>query len=43
MIINFVTEFLYQSLIVFRKTMNTNAVARRDELKKEALAAAREE
>ena len=29
MIINFVTEFLYQSLVVFRKTMNTNDLAGR--------------
>lgn len=28
MVINFVTEFLFQSLVVFRKTMNTNALAR---------------
>lgn len=29
MIINFVTEFLYQSLVVFRHTINTNDLARR--------------
>ena len=29
MVINFVTEFLFQSLVVFRKTMNTNAIALR--------------
>ena len=29
MIINFVTEFLYQSLVVFQKTMNTNDIAKR--------------
>lgn len=29
MVINFVTEFLYQSLVVFQKTMNTNDVAKR--------------
>ncbi len=28
MVINFVSEFLFQSLVVFRKTMNTNALAR---------------
>ena len=29
MIINFVTEFLYQGLVVFRNTINTNDLARR--------------
>lgn len=29
MIINFVTEFLYQSLVVFRKSIDTNDIARR--------------
>jgi len=29
MVINFVTEFLFQSMVVFQKTMNTNAVAMR--------------
>ena len=29
MIINFVTEFLFQSIVVFRKTMNTNDLAKR--------------
>ncbi len=29
MLINFVTEFLFQSLVVFRKTMNTNSLANR--------------
>jgi putative flippase GtrA len=29
MVINFVTEFLFQSLVVFRKTIDTNAVAKR--------------
>lgn len=29
MVINFVTEFLFQSAVVFRKTMNTNSVANR--------------
>jgi len=28
MLINFITEFLFQSLVVFRKTMNTNTLAR---------------
>ena len=28
MLINFITEFLFQSLVVFRKTMNTNALAK---------------
>ena len=31
MLINFVTEFLFQSTVVFRKTMNTNDLARRGE------------
>lgn len=29
MVVNFVTEFLFQSLVVFRKTIDTNAVAKR--------------
>lgn len=29
MVVNFVTEFLYQSLVVFRRTMNTNEIAKR--------------
>lgn len=29
MVINFVTEYLFQSLVVFRGTMNTNDAARR--------------
>jgi len=29
MIVNFLTEFLFQSLVVFRKTMNTNSLAKR--------------
>jgi putative flippase GtrA len=29
MVINFVTEFLYQCFVVFRKTINTNDIARR--------------
>ena len=28
MIVNFLTEFLFQSLVVFRKTMNTNSLAK---------------
>lgn len=28
MIVNFLTEFLFQSLVVFRKTMNTNGLAK---------------
>ena len=28
MLINFVTEFLFQSLVVFRKTINTNSLAK---------------
>ncbi len=31
MVINFVTEFLFQSLVVFQKTMNTNDIAKREE------------
>ena len=31
MVINFVTEYLFQSLVVFRGTMNTNDAARRGE------------
>ena len=31
MVINFVTEYLFQSLVVFRGTMNTNEAARRGE------------
>ena len=27
MIVNFITEFLFQSLVVFRKSMNTNSLA----------------
>ena len=30
MLINFVTEFLYQRLVVFRKTIDTNDIARRE-------------
>ncbi len=30
MLINFITEFLFQYLVVFRKTMNTNALAKRE-------------
>jgi putative flippase GtrA len=37
MIVNFVTEFLFQSLVVFRKTINTNALAKRAPQGKEAL------
>lgn len=40
MIINFITEFLFQSLVVFRKTMNTNSLAKREA---EAASAAQEE
>jgi putative flippase GtrA len=43
MIINFVTEFLFQSIVVFRRTMNTNALAKREARKKEALIAEPEE
>lgn len=32
MIVNFVTEFLYQRLVVFRTTLNTNDVARKKEV-----------
>lgn len=31
MVINFVTEYLFQSLVVFRGTMNTNDAAQRSE------------
>ena len=31
MVINFITEYLFQSLVVFRGTMNTNEAARRGE------------
>ena len=31
MVINFVTEYLFQSLVVFRGTMNTNDAAKRSE------------
>lgn len=43
MVINFVTEFLFQSLVVFRKTMNTNALAKKAEQTEEAISAAPEE
>ncbi len=43
MIINFVTEFLFQSLLVFRKTMNTNELAQRAARKDGTLAAEPEE
>jgi putative flippase GtrA len=29
MVVNFLTEFLFQSLVVFRRTMNTNSLANR--------------
>lgn len=37
MLINFVTEFLFQSLVVFRKTMNTNKLAKDETGKRERL------
>lgn len=37
MLINFVTEFLFQSLVVFRKTMNTNSLAKCDVPEEHAL------
>jgi len=43
MLTNFITEFLFQSMVVFRKTMNTNALAKRAEGSEEALAAETEE
>jgi putative flippase GtrA len=43
MIINFVTEFLFQSFVVFRKTMNTNDIAKHMLEEKETLAAVPEE
>ena len=43
MLINFVTEFLFQSLVVFRKTMNTNVLAMRGAQNEEALSEAPEE
>ncbi|MBN1777557.1 MAG: GtrA family protein [Clostridiales bacterium] len=43
MIVNFLTEFLFQSLVVFRKTMNTNSLARRAAKDEETLTAAPEE
>ena len=43
MLINFITEFLFQSLVVFRKTMNTNALAKRGTPQEEPLAAVAEE
>lgn len=35
MVINFVTEFLYQCFVVFRKTINTNDIAQRQAEKKQ--------
>jgi len=35
MVINFVTEFLYQRYVVFRKSLDTNAVAEKDKAKAE--------
>ncbi len=35
MVINFVTEFLYQRYIVFRKSLDTNAIAEKDKAKAE--------
>ena len=29
MVVNFITEFLFQSLVVFRKSMNTNSLAKK--------------
>jgi hypothetical protein len=43
MVINFVTEFLFQSLVVFRKTINTNALAKRKAQSGKALPAEPEE
>lgn len=41
MVINFVTEYLYQRFVVYRYTIDTNELARRDELlAREAKAAA---
>ena len=35
MVINFVTEFLYQRYIIFRKSLDTNAIAEKDKAKAE--------
>ena len=35
MVINFVTEFLYQRYIVFRKSLDTNTIAEKDKAKAE--------
>jgi putative flippase GtrA len=35
MVLNFVTEFLYQRYVVFRKSLDTNAVAEKDKAKAE--------
>lgn len=43
MVINFVTEFLFQSLVVFRKTMNTNALAKHAGESEETLVTGTEE
>ena len=31
MIINFVTEYLFQRFVVYRKTINTNELAKKEE------------
>ena len=43
MVVNFVTEYLFQFLVVFRKTINTNELAKRDAQKNEALSGTPEE
>lgn len=40
MVINFVTEFLYECFVVFRKTINTNDIAKRQAEKAQAKAEA---
>ena len=40
MIINFVTEYLYQRFVVYRYTIDTNELARREKERKDAEAAA---
>ena len=37
MVINFVTEFLYQRYVVFRKSLDTNTIAEKDKAKSEAV------
>lgn len=37
MVINFVTEFLYQRYFVFRKSLDTNTIAEKDKAKSEAV------